>query len=92
MTFQERHDQRGSADIRPEVALEHTTEVTERTGLTQDTLVWLVSGGIQTHKRRLEILSDHRPRIVASHQGRAECLDAVDTKISYYSRLEGEGS
>jgi hypothetical protein len=52
----------------------------------------LLSGGIETHKRRLEILLAHRQRIVARQQRLAECLDAVDTKISYYRRLEREGS
>jgi DNA-binding transcriptional MerR regulator len=116
-------------------------EVSERTGLTQDTLRWyeregmippvargtdrrrrynegsvqriellvrlratgmptsemrefaqLLSGGIETHKRRLELLLSHRRRILGRQQRLAECLDAVDTKISYYRRLEGEGS
>lgn len=52
----------------------------------------LLSGGIETHKRRLEILVAHRQRILARQQRLAECLDAVDTKISHYRRLEGEGS
>ena len=50
----------------------------------------LLAGGIETHKRRLEILLAHRRRIVIRQKRLAECLDAVDTKISYYSRLEGE--
>jgi DNA-binding transcriptional MerR regulator len=52
----------------------------------------LLSGGIETHKRRLEILVAHRQRILASLQRLAECLDAVDTKIVHYRRLEGESS
>jgi len=52
----------------------------------------LLSGGIETHKRRLEILLAHRQRIVTRQQRLVECLDAVDTKISYYRRLEREGS
>jgi DNA-binding transcriptional MerR regulator len=52
----------------------------------------LLAGGIETHNRRLEILSSHRQRIVAEQQRLAECLDAVDFKISNYSRLKGEGS
>jgi DNA-binding transcriptional MerR regulator len=52
----------------------------------------LLSGGIETHTRRLEILLAHRRRIVDRQQRLAECLDAVDTKISYYRRLEREGS
>ena len=51
----------------------------------------LLSGGLETHKRRLEILSAHRQRIVTRQQRLAECLDAVDAKISYYRRLEREG-
>jgi DNA-binding transcriptional MerR regulator len=52
----------------------------------------LLAGGIETHQRRLEILLAHRERIVARQQRLTDCLDAVDTKISYYSRLEGERS
>jgi DNA-binding transcriptional MerR regulator len=52
----------------------------------------LLAGGIETHKRRLELLLAHRRRIVARQQRLAECLDAVDTKISHYRRLEGERS
>jgi DNA-binding transcriptional MerR regulator len=52
----------------------------------------LLSGGIETHTRRLEILLAHRQRIVARQLRLVECLDAVDTKISYYRQLEREGS
>jgi hypothetical protein len=37
----------------------------------------LLSGGIQTHKRRLEILLAHRQRIVARRQRLAECSDGA---------------
>jgi DNA-binding transcriptional MerR regulator len=52
----------------------------------------LFSGGIETHKRRLEMLLAHRRRIVARQQRLAECLDAVDTKIKFYRRLERKQS
>jgi DNA-binding transcriptional MerR regulator len=52
----------------------------------------LLAGGTETHKRRLELLLAHRRRILARQQRLAECLDAVDTKISYYHRLEGKQS
>lgn len=51
----------------------------------------LLSGGIETHKRRLDLLVAHRRRIVARQRRLAECLDAVDTKIDYYRNLEREG-
>jgi DNA-binding transcriptional MerR regulator len=50
----------------------------------------LLAGGIETHKRRLEILMAHRQRIVSRQQGLAECLDAVDAKIDFYRRNERE--
>jgi hypothetical protein len=52
----------------------------------------LLSGGIETHKRRLDLLVAHRQRIIARQQRLADCLDAVDTKIDYYRRLERDGS
>jgi hypothetical protein len=52
----------------------------------------LLSGGIETHKRRLDLLIAHRQRIVSRQQRLAECLDAVDTKIDYNRRLERERS
>jgi DNA-binding transcriptional MerR regulator len=52
----------------------------------------LLSGGIETHRRRLEILLAHRARIVARQQRLAECLHAVDSKIDFYRRSEREES
>jgi DNA-binding transcriptional MerR regulator len=52
----------------------------------------LLAGGIETHKRRLDLLLAHRARIVARQQRLAECLHAVDTKIDYYRRLERDRS
>jgi DNA-binding transcriptional MerR regulator len=80
--FDEQSVQRIELLVRLRAAGMPTSEMREFAGL--------LSGGIETHKRRLEILLAHRQRIVARQQRLAECLDAVDTKISYYRRLVGE--
>jgi hypothetical protein len=79
------------------VALERTP-APSLDGMSADLVRWyeregmrfakMLSGGIEIHQRRLDILVAHRARIVAKQQRLAECLDAVDTKITFYRRSE----
>jgi hypothetical protein len=43
----------------------------------------LLSGGIETHQRRLDIVVAYRARIFTKQERLAECPDAVDTKINF---------
>jgi len=52
----------------------------------------LLTGGLDTRQRRLQIVMAHRQRIVAGQQRLADCLDAVDAEISYYRRTERQES